>query len=110
MTVADIPVLATKVRDQMVEALREISVKPSGSSKDDKTEAKLPSQPDSTSKIDEVPTTDTKDSPARAAVQLEASASTASLGSSFSASTFPESERAAETEDEEGIVMVGRPE
>lgn len=110
MTVADIPVLATKVRDQMVEALREISVKPSGSTKDDKTEAKLSSQPDSTSKIEEVPTIDMKDSPARAAVQLGASASTASLGSSFSASTFPESERAAETEDEEGIVMVGRPE
>lgn len=105
LTVADIPALATRVRDQMLETLREISVVPTGSGQGEKSEEKLSSPPsEDTSRVNPSPTISDPVS--------DANASSASLASSFSASTLSKSEvseNGAETEEDEGMILVGRP-
>jgi len=115
LTVSDIPTLATQVRDQMLIALHDISVEPSGRTK--KAEENPPvitSQSDNEcgSTVEVLPTDDSKGSqinPQQSSPILDTNSSNASLGSSFSPSNFSGSEQGAETEDDEGIVLVGRP-
>jgi len=123
LTAADVPALASRVRDQMLEALREISVRiPSGQSLSsavtprDTTDGKNPLFADSTSPeppTEEAPPSTAPSSPFSAEGVLEASmGSSSSLAmSEFSSSRskYGASENGAETEEDEGMVLVGRP-
>ncbi|KAG6919740.1 hypothetical protein DXG01_001574 [Tephrocybe rancida] len=90
LTTADIPELSTRVRDQMLNTLREISVVPAGSKS--KSEDKASSSGTDSGSGATVDTT----------INVDAGKSSVSLVSLAS-------ENSAETEEDEGMILVGRP-
>ncbi|KAF5388253.1 hypothetical protein D9615_000751 [Tricholomella constricta] len=116
LTAADIPALTTRVRDQMLETLREISVVPSKQAQKSE-EAHNDGNAVTEEAVDEttvktgadalpIPVSQQASSTA-SDPSLEAGTSSASLASSFSVSEL--SEKGAETEEDEGMILVGRP-
>jgi len=97
----------------MLVALHDISVEPSNSDRTKKADSEentpaITSQPET---MVEVPRDDSKGyhiTP-QSSPMLDGNSSNVSLGSSFSPSNFSGSERGAETEEDEGIVLVVRP-
>jgi lysophosphatidate acyltransferase len=113
LTAADVNDLAIRVRDQMLEVLRDISV--TVPSKQQAAKSLVPSShstssdPISTSKV-------TSDAEVKIAIitpvpgTLETSVDTeSSTGSETSNRRMEGSENGAETEEDEGMVLVGRP-
>lgn len=115
LSAADVPELANRVRDQMLAVLREISVKvPSGSSQ--KTEDTSRDYPEPAPEESAVPIFDPSERVSPTHVPepiLEASnGSSASIASSSTSShnwKSEASENGAETEEDEGMILVGRP-
>ncbi|GLB34201.1 putative 1-acyl-sn-glycerol-3-phosphate acyltransferase family protein [Lyophyllum shimeji] len=117
LTAADIPALTERVRDQMLETLREISVPPSKRStpeseeKTEKSHSEAPA-PASSSSGDASPDTGSQEPSPVIPSSLGTGLSSSSLASSASASNLSKSEiseRGAETEEDEGMILVGRP-
>lgn len=110
LTTVDIPDLVNRVRDQMVATLREISVPvPPSAYPEAKTEQVQPSQQEERNSVDQpvppAPTEPDPETPAESTSQHSSSAS-----ESGSSVRRPEgSENGAETEEDEGMVLVGRP-
>ncbi|KZT29369.1 1-acylglycerol-3-phosphate O [Neolentinus lepideus HHB14362 ss-1] len=100
LTTADIPDLVNRVRDQMVAALREISILlPQSAYPESKTEEVQPPQ-------EEVPTVDQPVAPEPEPEQSEPETPSES-GSSVR--RVGGNENGTETEEDEGMVLVGRP-
>ncbi|KAG6856998.1 hypothetical protein H0H87_011092 [Tephrocybe sp. NHM501043] len=97
LTTADIPELSTRVHDRMLETLREISVVPAGHAPTRKSlnESKEKEEEKAGVSFSEPKTVDP-------AVRVDAGQSTASLVSLGS-------ETSAETEEDEGMILVGKP-
>ncbi|RDB19936.1 putative 1-acyl-sn-glycerol-3-phosphate acyltransferase [Hypsizygus marmoreus] len=114
LTASDIPALATRVRDQMLATLREISVVPSHTGESEKSEEKLreivsESASQAPAEADSFPGGYHQNIPH---ISDPASASSASIASSYSSSTVAKSEiseNGADTEEDEGMILVGRP-
>ncbi|KAF8076792.1 hypothetical protein FPV67DRAFT_1665040 [Lyophyllum atratum] len=116
LTTTDIPELTTRVRDQMLKTLREISAVPPGHSQKPEEEVRndhsetssiIPSLP---SPGDASPTIASQQ--ATSSESLGTGTSSASLASSFSVSNLSKSEMSengADTEEDEGMILVGRP-
>jgi len=106
LTASDVPDLATRVRNQMLGALHEISVVSPGQPEEE--------LPEITSREDSPPTPNPPDSasldqePSMDRMLEPTSGSSASIASSFGSSAVP-SERGGETEEDEGMILVGRP-
>jgi len=98
LTASDIPDLATRVRDQMLEALHEISIAPT---KEEERfgERTLP---------DSVPTPNPTEQALVSAISDRGPISGSSASMSSFASSAVLSERDAETEEDEGMILVGR--
>lgn len=116
LTAADVPALSTRVHDQMLQALREISVVPSGQpEKSEESVRDNISQPVSDEPAAPAPTTQLADAPPGVAgVPLEPGrGSSVSLASSSASSSnhwrSEASENGGETEEDEGMILVGRP-
>ncbi|PSR73428.1 hypothetical protein PHLCEN_2v10720 [Hermanssonia centrifuga] len=127
MTTADVGALAARVREMMVEALREISppvpstipsekpstTAPETSAKTSVVTTAEPKQPKSTEPLAAVPSP-ILPTPDIAPVSMpesrsESRASTSASDDFSSASRQEESETGVETEEDEGMVLVGRP-
>ncbi|KAG5648718.1 hypothetical protein DXG03_000065 [Asterophora parasitica] len=112
LTAADIPALTTLVRDQMLDTLREISIVPSKEAQNKYKEKEAwrasAATAASTKKDKAEPIPDPQEtSPNASDPSLQTGTSSASLASTFSASEL--SEKGAETEEDEGMILVGRP-
>jgi lysophosphatidate acyltransferase len=118
LTVTDVPELTTRVRNQMLDALRDISInveaKQASEQPRDSQTTTIPkgSEPDplsfSSGSTDEgVPDNDV--SSEQVQVLDARTSSMASLGSSDSNHRSEPSENGTETEEDEGMVLVGRP-
>jgi len=110
LTASDVPALAARVHDQMLETLREISGVPSGQrEKSEETPRDSPQE-------NTLPPVDISSEGQLASNEkhliMEANmGSSASVASSFSSSSLSKSisENGAETEEDEGMILVGRP-
>lgn len=105
LTAADIPALTTQVRDQMLEALREISVVPPQGRAQESVSAKEKPQDTLRAQTSSIAPKieDVSDS---ATAVLDAGTSSASLVSAYS---LTGSENGVETDEDEGMILVGRP-
>lgn len=104
--------LALQVRDQMVNALREISVKvPSGMTDKVETPPQDPPSviPEPSDVHPELPQVSEHEEPEREREVLPSSGSNSSLADSLASSKYQMSENGTETEEDEGMVLVGRP-
>lgn len=102
----DAGALATRVREQMLDALREISIRATGSSR-----LEIPQRVQPPKTIPEPSLVVQTASPriSEPDQMLPSSASTSSLADSLTSSRYQMSENGAETEEDEGMVLVGRP-
>jgi len=116
LTVNDVPELTTRVRDQMLDALRDISLKvePERQPRDSETSTKQGSELDPLSfttfstKEDEGTVSPPDVSPEHKA-RTSSTASLASSDSNNRDQRSEPSENGTETEEDEGMVLVGRP-
>lgn len=112
LTASDVPALAARVRDQMLETLREISIVPSGRpEKSEETTRDIPQSPSITPPSVDSNPFPTKELPSNFAGVEANTGSSMSIASSFSSnlSQSSVSENGAETEEDEGMILVGRP-
>ncbi|KAG5726671.1 putative 1-acyl-sn-glycerol-3-phosphate acyltransferase [Termitomyces sp. T112] len=108
LTTADIPDLITRVRDQMLDTLREISVVPSSQS----SRALQPEHKEKEEEGDEKGYGKSSEAGITAKSELtfvDAGESSVSLVSSASVLTRSSGENGGETEEDEGMILVGRP-